>query len=599
MKAALDSRRFPPPPNAGRWPGRLIGLSVPPLVFLYLGWLITRGAGLIVGDEGFWLIQGRETFERLPAVAGSLAPLTDVLSGMWSAATAPMGLFGARLGWALLNTTAATLVYLSLSRHFPPAKTAVATIAALPMICNQQFMTLEYTNIPWFFLLLFALAFVESQRPTVRPAVANAFAVFAGASLAAAVLARLPVLPAVLLPVGGWLIGHRRGRVAPLVLCVVSTAVALVAGLGWLWQAGCLSNVMQVYDATRNLSADGASGAGGFYSTWRLLSVYIQNAVVGTEQFAVLALALVAYMAYRQTLDRVFPWLAAVLGYLPLVAWAMAAALAPKAAPGVFNPRFLSGLPVTVLGVCAIELWRSRRADHSDAVIAVRQLALFGSAIPVLVMAGSNLGFYRMISGSWLAIPLAILLIPDLAAAAGERLASLLPAGSTGASGPAKAFLNTAAAAAFVYSTAHGLVHGFDGTPPTAQTAGMRHPRLRWLRETPTAAASHDGMLAELQSRVAPGEVVLAYPHLEMVYWLTDTTSPLKHMFVHASEESLRSALIESRPRYVVFHDNNRDPLWNYSESRRAMVDDFLATSGYTQAWKNDDFTIFERVGER
>lgn len=599
MNAVFEPCRSSPSTPHG-WLIRACGcLVVLLVVFPYLCWLITWGAGLGVGDEGFWLIQGREAFRRLPGVAGSLVPLTDVLGGAWSVATTPLGLYGARLGWALLNTTAAALVYLTLSRYFPALRAAVATSVAAPMICNQQFMTLEYTNVPWFFLLLFALSFVASQGASARPAVANGLAVVSGLALAAGILARLPVLPAVLLPLCGWLIGRRPKRAVPLVACYVAAAVSLAAGLVWMWQAGSLADLGKVIQQTRNLSAGAQAAAGGFYSTWRLVSVYIQNSVVGFEQFSVIVLSLVGYVLYRETVDRLFPRISGLVGWLPLIAAVLVAAAAPKAAPGVFNPRFLSGLPTAVLVFCAVELWRSRRAESSSEVIAVRQLLLFGIAIPVLVMIGSNLGFYRMISASWLAIPLAILLIPDAASAAGQRLAALMPEAAGDPARYAAAFLNTVVIATLSYCLAHGIIQGFDGTSPLAQTAALQHPKLKGLRESPQSASAYDGMLSELESRVVPGDVFLAYPHLEMVHWLTDTQSPLTHMFVHSGEATIRAALDEAKPRYIVFHDNNRDPLWSFSESRRAIVDDYVAANGYRQSWQNGSFMIFERPPEQ
>lgn len=573
----------------------LLGAAVTAVIVLYAGWLITGGAGLICGDEAYWLLQGRDAFRRLPGVAGSLVPLTDIISGAWSAFAFPLGLFGARLGWVLVNAAAGLLVFLMLSRDFPPTRAAFAVIAATPMICSQQFTVLEYTNVPWMLLLLFALPFVRSQRSDLSAARAAAWGALAGVSLGAAILSRLIMLPAVALPIAAWLLTAGRGRRGAVVACCGAAALTLTGGALWLWNAGALAGTLGIFQATRNLGADAGSAAGNFYSTWRLVSVYVQNAVVGLEQFALGALWLVVFLLFTRAVGGPSRRVAGFFRVAPLVVAVGAAILAPIVAPGVFGPRFQSGFPCLVALFCGLQLVRYCRLPASSRCIEVRLLLLFGIAIPILVMAGSGLGFYRMISASWLAAPLAIVLIPEAAAAIGTLLGRCAPEWEHDATRASRAYLHGMVAVMALYSMTVELAEGFACEPRVKLTSTLRHPSLKRIRETPTAAQAYDDMLEALQARVERGDVILAYPHLEMVYWLTDTVSPLQFMFVHSSETVIRAALDRCKPRCVVAHDNSADPLWQYSESRRAAVAEFLAAERYRATWTNGRFTIYER----
>lgn len=572
-----------------------LGAVVTALVVPYLAWLTTGGAGFIVGDEAFWLLQGRDAFDRLPAVAGSLVPLTDVISGAWAALTSSLGLFGARLGWVLVNAGAALLVFGALARNFPPGRVAVAVVAAAPMICSQQFMVLEYTNVPWSLMLLFALSFVQGQRSDLPAGTAGAWGAAAGVFLGAAILSRLLLLPALVLPVAAWLLAAGMGRRGSMVACCSAAMLTLAGGALWLWRAGALADTMAAFQATRNLGADAASNAGDFYSTWRLLSVYVQNTVVGLEQFALAALWLVVFLLFTCALGGWSPRGKNFLTVASLMFAAAAAILAPIAAPGVFNHRFQSGFPFLVVVFCGLQLWRYCRVPASSRGVEVRQLLLLGVTIPIAVMAGSNLGFYRMISGSWLAVPLAIVVIPEAAAAIGTVIGRCAPGFACDATTAARRFLHAVATVMLLYAISNRLALGFASDPPAQLTAALRHPLLKHIRETPSAAKAYDDMLEALQKRVAPRDVVLAYPHLEMVYWLTDTASPLRFMFAHSSETAIREALERSKPRCIVAHDNSTNALWQHSDSLRAVVAEFLAADRYRATWTNGRFTIHER----
>lgn len=578
------------PNAAGRWGGSIITAA---LVIAYLSILISFGSGFGVGDGGFWLVSQRDGIEKFPHLPGSMTPLTDVIGGMWLRFTHSLGLYGARLGWVLVNGIAAALVFAALTLWFPVGRVATAVLLSTPLICHQQFTVLEYTNIPWFLLLLFGLAYLRSQDPALGARKAVAFATLAGTALGAAALSRLPMFPALALPVCMWLLGlgnHRDNRA--LTTCTLVATAVVVVGLWWMWTQGSLAEMLTAFHASQSIGQAGQSKQSS-YSLLGLAVVYVANLVIGIEQLSVVLVTLCAWLAARVMIARFLGPRYSSLAVLAIGFVIVFSVAAAAAARGTFNPRFQSGLPFIAIAICGTVCVSPPAFPSLQKQNAVRQLCFMAVAIPPLVMCGSNLGFFRMISAGWLTFPLAIVLIPDVAGVIDRAAQRIAPDAGAALHGASRIFLYGVVAVLVAYGTTYCWMHGNEDGSYLHMGARICHPRLRWIREKSDTAADIEGVLRTVESLVSPGETILAYPHLEMLYFITRTRSPFSHMFVHENERVLTEALEREPPRCVVYRETPTNSLWHTSESRRRLLDRFLVEHEYEKVWSNATFSVF------
>lgn len=579
--------------NDGRYWRWITLVLVTGLIGAYLSMIISFGAGCTIGDGGFWLVSQRDAFEHFPRLPGSLTPLSDVVGGAWLRFTAGLGLYGARLGWVAVNVAAAAIVYASLSRWFPASRVAAAVLLATPLICHQQFTVLEYNNIPWFFLLSSALLSLRGQERGTPCLIATVCSVAAGCLLGAAVLSRLPLIPSLAIPGLVWLVGERDSQaLRRAAICTSVGMLTLAAGLWWMWAGGGVADAVESYRATRSMGTK-ADGTVGFYSEWKFVSVYIENLLVGFEMLSVVLVSLCAWIASRAWIVHRFGsrWLR--LSLLPLVFALLVALMAPVVAKGTFNPRFLNGLPFMAVVFCGVGCLFSSVNGSSHTRARVRQLCLLAACIPVLVMVGSNLGFYRMISASWLTFPFVIVLIPHVSVSIDDFFIKLFPKYENAITGASRQFLFGVVAALVVYGSTYAWKNGFDDGSLLNMRARSSHERLQFIRERTNAVTDLDRALAAVESVTAPGDTILAYPGLEMIYFLTDTRSPLPHMFTHESEDVIATALERNPPRTILYRFTPDALHWNLSESRRLVVERLLVDHDYEKTATFGPFTLF------
>ena len=566
-----------------RWIALLVVLVV---IIGYLSYLISFwGEGLAVGDEGFWLTSQRDAFNRLPRIPATLTPLTDILGSAWIAATAHLGLYGARLGWVAVNAFGATMVYLSLSRWFPVSRVVVALLAATPVICHQQFTVLEYTNIPWFFLLSSGLLFQRCQEDGTGERRAIAGSIVAGILLGMALLSRLIMVPAVAIPVAMWFVGNRSDRATRgAIACSVAAGITTLAGLGGMWFDGTIDELISSFQSTRAMNVTAGRAALPSHSFFGLLLRYVVNLFIGVEQLSLVCMAYALWIAARTWMSRVAGDRFLHLSWLPLAAAIPCAIAAAVAADGMFNLRFQSGMPFMAATFCGVVCLRPPALKSQARRDTVRQLCMLAFLEPIAVMLGSDLGFYRMISAAWLAFPLTIVLVPEVALAIAGFVQRLVP----------DAVRIPDATRGFLYSIVAVIVAFAATITPISKADGRSgHPRLRGIRGEEVEMAALDGVLNALEAEVNPHDRILAYPNAEMLYFITDTRSPLGHMFTHESENVLLDLLEKSPPRVIVYRNQATHSFWKYSESRRELMEKFLSTHDYETIYSSDLYSIF------
>ncbi len=116
----------------------------------------------------------------------------------------------------------------------------------------------------------------------------------------------------------------------------------------------------------------------------------------------------------------------------------------------------------------------------------------------------------------------------------------------------------------------------------------------------------------EARKRVAPGEFIIAYNSIPLMFYLTETRSFLGDIWptMHGKEVVkglLKKAESKNPPRFVfraitntqseAWGNNQIIPPHNKEMSEAVMViDAWVAKKGYRIAWKNRDFLILEKA---
>ncbi|MEW6279708.1 MAG: hypothetical protein AB1758_13860 [Candidatus Eremiobacterota bacterium] len=251
--------------------------------------------------------------------------------------------------------------------------------------------------------------------------------------------------------------------------------------------------------------------------------------------------------------------------WLPL---ALAAGVLMQARDGW---RFL--LPAFCYAVLGpLLLARGSRQTGAQAAPGLRLLAGLSLAIVWLFPLGST-GGLRQPGGLWLALGLALGVL--LRGPRRVRACVLV------------AFL------VFALPHAWNTVYR-DGPDRLAMTATVAHPALRGILTTEERARCLEQLLTRLQEEgVRPGDVLLCYPKIPLVHYLTRTFPYLRHpapvWFLRASDLDRALTLAErDRRQPLVVRSRHVPEDWSY----QPVVDAFLQRHPYRVVWSNHCFDV-------
>ena len=245
---------------------------------------------------------------------------------------------------------------------------------------------------------------------------------------------------------------------------------------------------------------------------------------------------------------------------------------------------------------------------HQTRSVDLIQLLSIGICVPPIIMAGSSNGVVQMIYGLWILLPAVLLLsLRAVNHTVFTRLKLSIDADKARLYfiGYFMALVATGAMVRFVSS--------YRDLPNRLRlTATLPHPRLKYVHTSQERATSVSEVLRELEKRVQPGDEILAFNGLPMVYYLTRTRPVLSIPWLTIINiDYLNSQLAKigdsiSLPSLAVrAKTNTARRTWAVEpplpSTQRVMekiesLDDTLRRLGYQEAWSNADFVIMTRV---
>lgn len=477
---------------------------------LYCSLLIWQG--LDVTDDGFHLTNQYFVFRRGLDFGFSPAWLTDILGGLWLHLSDDFGLIGARAGWVVLMTLTALASYVLCTDLYPPRRVMLGVMLAAPIATMSGQMVINYYLVPGFLLVLFVAATLPSLRDRTGDGKRFRWAAGAGVLLAACFFARGPLASAAFLPLVMWgalWIGNNAATRATVSLAILyGTALFFVLATGLAlyatgyWDAYIdavtqVSTLRSAFLARGDLSRQIARACGHF-------PAYFFIAAAGL-------------LAWRLGAGRTLRWLAAAL-----VVFSFAASITISKEPWLASYAALYFFAPVAVAVLVV---RSRGCDPAERQ--GEKLALLATAAlaPFVLTLGASGMLLKMHYGIWLLVPMLALSV------------SLSAADNTIPPWPLRSLQHDCYRIGLAITAAVAIAGGIyryqhpinrDSQDRATLIAPIEHPRLAGIHTTAGRAASVTALLKAIDPWIEPGDRILAYNSIPLLYFITRTEPLLK-----------------------------------------------------------------------
>jgi hypothetical protein len=548
---------------------------------LGLPWLFIW-QGLDFTDQGY-LLTGFRCFFRHPEATEDSANtwLTNLVGASWDALFGGLGVLGMRALWALCMSLCVWLAF-RLARVMSNARAAVfSTLVTSAFLSDRHATWFSYNALSTVLFSGAAACLIQGVRQR-----STRWLFASGALIGMGPFARLPNLLAcsfvAALGLAAVLDAQRRARLPrDLGAACLGVAAGVLAMLALIYARG---DAEQYFRSVRDLFAPDVQAAG--YSPNSLLRSFV------TDQSLALAWGLGACTG-GVALTRIFRW----------QPWSARWLVPLACAGGVFvlthksqSWRWLvPGCSYIILGAVVLGAWK-RSVEQRVAACVLLLLV-------VVAPLGSNLGIKNAHIGLWFALPFTLALLYAL-----EKP-------WLGGQGPKLALLaSLVLSGEALYQAA---TYTYRDSARSHLTASVGHPQLLGQFTSPERARSVREVLAALESRVAPGDYLLAYEGTPLLQYLTRTRPYLNRPWLMAYGESgttvndLALAAPERTgclPVAVVTTKSTRGFEWpahpDPLEARepfagvRRVLSRFLQNNGYSRSWSNGFFEIYEPAGE-
>jgi len=525
--------RFPQDPAASgvaRSAGTMLAvafLAAYPLLFLIQGIDFT--------DMGFnlsnqWLLlEDARSYQH-----GHLFYLSNLLGGLWLSISSPLGLLGAKLGWALLIYATMYAAYRTLEPYGSRAGLLAGLVIAV--LWNTRIGTswISYNSLTALFFTCAAFFLVRGLTGEHKPSV-----LVAGALLAAATFVRFPNLLAfalvAVIPLyahlarrerawtlrhgGCFLLGYAGGAAFVLLLMLVLGHLPLylesidarfsasVTNEDYAYSGGKLIGLLFL-DHERLVKTTAIALPLFLVAAW-VLSARWRWQLAGFIGIAALWYALVgqvfidpwwfiAALLVGVLAQASLFWTRHVVGDSPLQIVPFVVGIAMLMMLGFYFTRFQWTwlVPGMLYATLAFRYWRVRSADD-------RLVTVVAAMLMATTPLGSSNGMVNAIFGMWLAIPLALMTLVDELRAGVAR-----PWYRRGA------LVITAVACTSMVLVALGNASQAayrDSKDRTRMTVSSIHPFLRGVLTTPERAQVVDELMSVLPDYAAPGDPLLLH----------------------------------------------------------------------------------------
>lgn len=598
-------------------------LALYPLLFL--------AQGIDFTDMGFNLSNQWLLLEDPGSyVHGHLFYLSNLLGGVWLAVSRPLGLLGAKLGWALIIYLTLFVSFRTLEQSGPRAGLLTGLVIALPWNTRIGTTWVSYNSLTALFFTLAAF-FLLRGLTRDRPGALVAAGALLGAApfvrfpnvLALALVAVIPLYAHLSRRTGRWalnacgrfMLGAAGGAAAVLLLMLAlghlplyldslsARFAASVNDSSYDYSAGkLLEQLLQDYRQLLRVTAIALPvlllGARALTHQWYwqlaglaavalLWYVWLGSPLLGPQWFIIELLLLIAALALMVRMRRgadesalsAVPWVCGtfvliVLGYhFTRIQWAW----------------LVPGCLYVALG---LRYWRVTGAED-------RLVTLVAAMILAITPLGSGNGMINAIFGMWLAIPLVFAFLLDEARAAAPRpwfRRVAIVVCTVGGASMLLTALDNARVAAYR-----------DSSDRTRMTARIDDPFLRGVLTTPERALVVEELMGELPKHVAPGDPLLLHGDCALLHLLSRTRPVLGSSWTGVynarmfNEKLLGFERSESPlPVVLLSKGSCRAREWPVrngitrtgAQTRRDLMA-FMARHGYRLLWQNAFFEIW------
>lgn len=545
--------------------------------FLYL-W-----QGINYSDDGNALVIYQRIFSDPASIADTLGTWgTSLIGGAWNLIFGDFGLAGFRVAGAIVSVLTFSLIYLLYRQYLDSIAITLGVLVGV--VFYHHFMTttlLGYNNISLLFYLASIVLLVRGLE-TNRHGFIFAAAVLLGFNI----FVRLPNLLGLLMGLAIFWRGRTHGTSARVqwkqwAMFMFGTAAAVIMSFALMYILGhdqyYLRSLEYLFASTGN------TGHGPYADLVKpIFNGYYHLLFDGLVMLVLLLLAV--HLTLK--MDKYHPhvWLLPA-GVALLSFWYFYNVIGIPLSGRMGS--MLVALCMAVLTICAfMARWRSGPLG------AISMLLLIQMVIWPL---GSGAGFVNQLYLLPVAFPLVVEFLRRIAGIKGEAWVDLTDKQEAGGSIMADhASLRDYRKRALILLLLFSAVNGFCFTYSDSYNRLDLRYRIdnRYLNQVYTTrekAESLNAVLAELGNRVHKGDILFVAWTAPLLNYLTETKPYFQHpwseIYTRTQIEKLLQEKREKYPLPVTVKYNHT----GYDD----ILDKFLVSNAYQQAWKNNDFEVY------
>lgn len=560
--------------------------------------------GLDFTDQGYWLTGYQRIFEDPASVANMMLTWLSLVIGGLVDLTG-LGVISFRIAFVLVVWTTIWLTYRLLRECFDRGKILFFLFVASVYITKWGVNWVSYNDLSAMFFLAASLAlWFGLHRENSKWILLSGFVLGLGVYLRIANMAGFALAAAILF--AGWLYEWRVTRSLKLVTgFFLGAASGLLVGLLVLKVLGHLP-----YFLNRIFMLGKQVGQPNYHhSSQQLTQMFVQDQIHALR-YGLLAIGAIFIASWSERRVQILA-LSRSKFYAPvmyLAGIAIIFALAKYLEQNSIYRWAIPGFCYTVLVVGLVG--ESRGGSRSLALLCFIALILL-LTLPL----GSGNGIGNAIYGSWLALPLALLVLlqpsksqnaqNNVSEHSATRLKDM-PArsGLVRAAGISKII----AAAVLLFSCHLAYISSYrDSRDRSALRYSIAAPELEGILTSEARSRVVAELLAELRGVVKPGDHLLAVTDIPMLNYLTHTRPSLSNPWTGLMDQEKLAAELKDIPKngkalpvVVRTKGSVHDPEWpnipinpGYLGDGEQLIRDFMSSYRYEKKWENQWFEIW------
>ena len=570
--------------------------------------------GFDMPDEGYNLANQLLITNLIPnngVYENWLIWLSDYCGGLWLILVGNSGLIAARIGWVALMAFSTSVLFLIISRYFDPRLTTFFIICAVMIAIPGEYMVINYTNFPAF--ILFCASGLLTVAYEIRKDKRNRsilFSILSGVFLAFSVMARFPLIFSVILlfiPLAVSLLSTRKldkraFTIIPWSLLGFCIGVAFCFLI--LWGLGFIENYLDYF---RDLFTDN-------YPTPKHNPSYLLGCLIKTGEkclyrgLAIILLGLVSAMIVHYVITLVHKYLAnksttstfLLESRIGITSFVILFLIFLVGIVGTSWTRFIHAAPgITLLvGICALIVryrFMKNRNNKYDNKFNLLVIAFSVSFLPVL---GTTTGFKQF--NLLFLFPVSFLILYEC----GEIIFKRMRVTKKTMQRLLIGFVCTLSIFSVIIKYSNPR---YEYPLRWKLVYEITHKRMRHIYTTEGRADSMNDLLAQLDRVVKPGNIMLAYPNIPLLHFITLTIPALgepcpNFMIPEKLEAKLEEIWQDQKkiPNVIVYSKvNMTDTNWGMktgeSKKTKPINETFFNQhkEEYALFWSNEDFEIY------